>query len=95
MAVLNLSFDGFNMNLDAVSESLQRLITKVRAVEEATDFMMNKIDAVNDRFASRNYDRITEALGSCKSKLAKAREEFGELFASCDKLVEKINAIES
>ena len=95
MGVLDLSIDGFNMDIAAVSEALQSLLANIRAVEDATDFMMNKIDAVNDRFASRNYDRIAEALTSCKGKLARAREEFGELFASCDRLVEKIDRIES
>lgn len=93
MRVLNLSIDDFNMNPGAVSEELKRIISDVRAVEDATDFMVNKIEAVNDRFASRNYDRITDALNNCKRKLEKAREEFDALFESCDRLVEKVNII--
>ena len=95
MAVLNLSLDAFNMNPDAVAESIQKIIKLVEEMENYTDFMTTKIESVNDQFASTNYDRITEALTQCKDKLEKTREEFGELFVSCNRLVEKIVTIES
>jgi len=95
MAVLNLSLDAFNMDPEAVSESIQTIIKYVEEMEACTDFMTGKIESVNDQFASSNYDRITEALTECKGKLKKTKEEFDELLASCKNLIEKINLIES
>lgn len=94
MARLNLRLDAFYMDADAVSDEIKKVVRLVEQITQINDFMSRKITAVHDRFKSRNYDRITEALDSCKGKLEKAQEEFNELLDSCNQLSEKINNIE-
>lgn len=95
MATLNLSLDAFNMDPSAVADAMQDMVKLVQEIEEYTEFMTNKITAVNDQFASRNYDMIVDALNECKGKLQKASEELSDLVSSCNSLVEKIEAIEA
>lgn len=94
MAILNLSLDAFNMDPEAVSEGMKKISDLIQEIEQNTDFMTKKIEAVHDLFASRNYDKITEALAECKTKLAKTQEELSELITSCNKLATKIQEIE-
>lgn len=94
MAKLNLRLDAFNMDPDAVSDDIKKVVRLVEQITQINELMSRKIVAVHDRFKSRNYDRITEALDSCKEKLEDAQEEFEELLDSCRKLSDKINMIE-
>ena len=93
MSKINLSLEAFEMDPNAVAESNKKIIALINEIDGYVEFMTQKITQVNDRFASKNYDRIVEALNNCKKKLEQAREEFNDLLYSCSQLAEKINII--
>lgn len=93
MGKINLNLEAFEMNPTAVSESNKKIAGLVSEIDECIEFMINKITAVNDRFASKNYDRIMEALVNCKEKLGNAREELSDLLYNSEQLAEKIRII--
>ena len=96
MAILDIErLEKFRIDPAGVAAAMSKLVSLIQEIGIYTQFMTNKITAVNDSFASKNYDRITAALSDCQNKIGKAQEELSELLASCNKLLEKINLIES
>lgn len=56
-----------NVDTAALAQGQSSARDTIDAVREAAEFMINKLHAANDRFASRNYDRISESMRVCAS----------------------------
>ena len=76
-----------NVDTAALASGQSGVRNTAQAMRDATGFMIDKLHAVNDRFASRNYDRISESVSICASS-------FESIYAMLDGSVNYLNLLE-
>ena len=63
------------VDTDALSDGQAGVTETVARLQQYTQFMKSKLQAVNDRFAGRNYDRIESALTEASAALNSIYEQ--------------------